>query len=162
MSRGINKVTIIGRIGNDIELKRFPNNGCMCSLSIATTEAWKDKQTNEQKESTEWHRVILNNRLAEIADQYLGKGSQVYIEGKLKTRKWQNQMGMDQYTTEIKAYELQMLDSAKTRTNNQSPVINTQNTGDYAQTRSIDPSLPVKHNQIPDNTRNDPHNDIPF
>jgi single-strand DNA-binding protein len=162
MSRGINKVTIIGRIGNDIKLKRFPDNGCMCSLSIATSEAWKDKQTNEQKESTEWHRVILNNRLAEIADQYLGKGSQVYIEGKLKTRKWQNQMGMDQYTTEIKAYELQMLDSAKTRTNNQSPVTNTQNTGDYTQTRSVEPSLPVKQNQIPDSNRNDSHNDIPF
>lgn len=164
MSKGVNKVIIVGRIGNDIELKTFHNNGCMCTLSIATTEVWKDRNTHEQKEHTEWHRVILNNRLAEIASQYLRKGSQVYIEGKLKTRKWQNQMGMDQYTTEIKAFEMQMLDSARATNNNNNEPYTIENNG-------INNSQPAhyvqkiqhkKHNQFPETRRNDPLDDIPF
>lgn len=114
MSKGINKVIVLGNLGRDPEIKRFDNGNTLCNLSIATSETWKDKVTGEKRESTEWHRVVLNNRLAEIAGQYLAKGSKVYVEGKLKTRKWQNQLGQDQYTTEIRANVMQMLDSKVT------------------------------------------------
>lgn len=110
-SRGVNKVIIVGNLGQDPEVRFFPNGGSICNVTIATSESWKDKQTGEQKELTEWHRVVFNNRLAEIAGEYLKKGSKVYIEGSLRTRKWQNQQGQDQYTTEIRANEMQMLDS---------------------------------------------------
>lgn len=110
-SRGVNKVIIVGNLGQDPEVRFFPNGGSVCNVTIATSESWKDKQTGEQKEQTEWHRVSFNNRLAEIAAEYLKKGSKVYIEGSLRTRKWQNQQGQDQYTTEIRANEMQMLDS---------------------------------------------------
>lgn len=111
MSRGVNKVIIIGNLGQDPEVRFFPNGGSVCNVTIATSESWKDKQTGEMKEQTEWHRVSFSNRLAEIAAEYLKKGSKVYIEGSLRTRKWQNQQGQDQYTTEIRANEMQMLDS---------------------------------------------------
>lgn len=110
-SRGVNKVILVGNLGQDPEVRFFPNGGCVCNVTIATSETWKDKQTGEQKEQTEWHRVQFNNRLAEIAGEYLKKGSKVYVEGSLRTRKWQNQQGQDQYTTEIRANEMQMLDS---------------------------------------------------
>ncbi len=110
-SRGVNKVIVVGNLGQDPEVKFFPSGGCLCNVTVATSESWKDKQTGEQKELTEWHRVVFNNRLAEIAGEYLKKGSKVYIEGSLRTRKWQNQQGVDQYTTEIRANEMQMLDS---------------------------------------------------
>ncbi len=111
MSKGINKVIVLGNLGRDPEIKRFDNGNLICNLSIATSEAWKDKVTGDKREATEWHRVVLNNRLAEVAAQYLTKGSKVYVEGKLKTRKWQNQLGHDQYTTEIRANVMQMLDA---------------------------------------------------
>ncbi|WP_394176792.1 single-stranded DNA-binding protein [Thalassotalea litorea] len=110
-SRGVNKVIIVGNLGQDPEVRFFPSGGAICNVTIATSESWKDKQTGEQKEITEWHRVVFNNRLAEIAGEYLKKGSKVYVEGRLQTRKWQNQQGQDQYTTEIRANEMQMLDS---------------------------------------------------
>ncbi|QDP00253.1 single-stranded DNA-binding protein [Thalassotalea sp. PS06] len=110
-SRGVNKVIIVGNLGQDPEVRFFPSGGAVCNVTIATSESWKDKQTGEQKEITEWHRVVFNNRLAEIAGEYLKKGSKVYVEGRLQTRKWQNQQGQDQYTTEIRANEMQMLDS---------------------------------------------------
>ncbi len=110
-SRGVNKVIIVGNLGQDPEVRFFPSGGSVCNVTVATSESWKDKQTGEQKEITEWHRVVFNNRLAEIASEYLKKGSKVYIEGRLQTRKWQNQQGQDQYTTEIRANEMQMLDS---------------------------------------------------
>ncbi len=109
MAQGINKVIIIGNLGDDPESRSFPDGGSVCNVSVATSESWKDKQTGQQKESTEWHRIVFRNRLAEIAQQYLRKGSKVYIEGKLKTRKWTNNQGQDQYTTEIQASQMQML-----------------------------------------------------
>jgi single-strand DNA-binding protein len=110
MSRGINKVIIVGNLGNDPEVKYMPGGDAVANITVATSESWKDKSTGEQKEATEWHRVVFFRRLAEIAGEYLKKGSKVYIEGKLKTRKWQDQSGNDRYTTEIVASEMQMLD----------------------------------------------------
>lgn len=110
MARGINKVILIGNLGQDPEVRYMPQGGAVANLSIATSESWKDKATGEMKEQTEWHRVVIYQRLAEIAGEYLRKGSKVYIEGKLKTRKWQDQQGVERYTTEIVANELQMLD----------------------------------------------------
>jgi single-strand DNA-binding protein len=98
---GVNKVIILGNLGKDPEVRFMPNGGAVANLTIATSESWKDKQTGEQKEKTEWHRVVMFGKLAEIAGEYLKKGSKVYIEGALQTRKWQNQQGQDQYTTEI-------------------------------------------------------------
>ena len=109
MARGINKVILIGNLGQDPETKAMPSGTTVCNLRIATSESWKDKQTGEMKEQTEWHTVAMFGRLAEIAGEYLRKGSQVYIEGRLRTRKWQDKNGNDRYTTEIVANEMQML-----------------------------------------------------
>ena len=111
MARGINKVILIGNLGQDPEVKFMPNGNAVTNVTIATSESWKDKNTGEQVDKTEWHRVVFFRRLAEIAGEYLKKGSKVYIEGKLQTRKWQDQSGNDRYTTEIVANEMQMLDS---------------------------------------------------
>ena len=109
---GINKVILIGNLGNDPEIRYMPSGEAVANLSIATSETWKDKTSGEKKEATEWHKVSMFGRLAEIAGEYLRKGSKVYIEGKLKTRKWQDkQTGADRYSTEIVAHEMQMLDS---------------------------------------------------
>jgi single-strand DNA-binding protein len=109
MARGVNKVIIVGNLGNDPETRYMPSGSAVTNLSVATNESWKDKQTGEQKDRTEWHKVAMFGRLAEIAAEYLRKGSQVYIEGKLRTRKWQDKEGQDRYTTEIVADEMQML-----------------------------------------------------
>ena len=111
MARGINKVILVGNLGQDPETKAMPSGMTVCNLRIATSESWKDKQTGEMKEQTEWHSVAMFGRLAEIAGEYLRKGSQVYIEGRLRTRKWQDKEGRDRYTTEIVANEMQMLGS---------------------------------------------------
>ncbi len=111
MARGINKVILIGNLGADPEVRYTPANTAVCNVSVATTDQWRDKQTGEPQEKTEWHRVVLFNRLGEIAGEYLRKGSKVYIEGRLQTRKWQGQDGQDRYTTEIVANDMQMLDS---------------------------------------------------
>jgi len=110
MARGINKVILIGNVGQDPEVKYMPSGGAVTNISVATSETWKDKNTGQNQERTEWHRVVLFNRLGEIAGEYLKKGSKVYIEGSLRTRKWQGQDGSDRYTTEIVASEMQMLD----------------------------------------------------
>ena len=107
-SRGVNKVILVGNLGNDPEVRYMPNGNAVANLSIATSESWKDQQ-GQQQEKTEWHRVTMYRRLAEIAGEYLKKGSQIYIEGKLQTRKWQDQQGNDKYTTEVIADQLQML-----------------------------------------------------
>ena len=109
MARGINKVIIVGNLGGDPETRYMPSGSAVTNMTVATNESWKDKQTGEQKDRTEWHKVAMFGRLAEIAAEYLRKGSQVYIEGKLRTRKWQGQDGQDRYTTEIIADEMQML-----------------------------------------------------
>ena len=110
-SRGINKVILVGNLGNDPETRFMPSGGAVTNISIATSEAWKDKTSGQQQERTEWHKVVFFNRLAEIAGEYLKKGSKVYVEGSLRTRKWQDQSGQDKYSTEIVASEMQMLDS---------------------------------------------------
>ncbi|SMF44335.1 single-strand binding protein [Alteromonadaceae bacterium Bs31] len=111
MARGVNKVILVGNCGQDPETKFMPSGGAVTNISIATSESWKDKQTGQPQERTEWHRVVFFNRLAEIAGEYLRKGSKVYVEGSLRTRKWQGQDGQDRYTTEIVGSEMQMLDS---------------------------------------------------
>ena len=109
--RGVNKVILVGTLGADPEVKQFPNGGSITTVSIATSEQWNDKQTGEKREATEWHRVIFNNKLAEISAQYLRKGSQVYVEGSLRTRKYQDSQGVERYVTEIRGDQMQMLGS---------------------------------------------------
>lgn len=110
-SRGVNKVILVGNCGQDPESRSTGSGSVITNVSIATSESWRDKASGQQQERTEWHRVVFFNRLAEIARDYLKKGSKVYIEGALRTRKWQDQNGQDRYTTEIVAGEMQMLDS---------------------------------------------------
>lgn len=121
MARGVNKVILVGNLGQDPEVRYMPQGGAVANLSVATSESWKDKNTGEAKEVTEWHRVVIYQRLAEIAGEYLRKGSKVYLEGKLKTRKWTDKDNIERYTTEIVVSEMQMLDS---RGNEQVPAAN--------------------------------------
>lgn len=100
-SRGVNKVILVGNLGQDPEVRYMPNGGAVTNITLATSESWRDKQTGEMKEQTEWHRVVLFGKLAEVAGEYLRKGSQVYIEGQLRTRKWTDQAGVEKYTTEV-------------------------------------------------------------
>ena len=128
--RGVNKVILVGTLGKDPETKTFPNGGSITNFSIATSESWTDKSTGERKEQTEWHRIVLNNRLGEIAQQYLRKGSKVYIEGSLRTRQWTDQNGQERYSTEIRGDQMQMLDSRSDGGNsNQGGGFNNNNQG---------------------------------
>jgi single-strand DNA-binding protein len=111
MARGVNKVILIGNLGRDPEVRYSPNGSAVANVTLATSESWKDKNSGEKQEKTEWHRVVFFGRLAEIAGEYLKKGSQVYVEGRLQTRKWQDKDGHERYTTEIVANEMQMLGS---------------------------------------------------
>lgn len=111
MARGINKVILVGNVGNDPDVKQTHDGSKVVRLSIATSESWKDKQTGERQERTEWHRIVFFRQLADIVSQYVKKGSKLYIEGSLRTNKWQDQQGMDRYTTEIIGNDMQMLDS---------------------------------------------------
>ena len=126
-SRGINKVILVGNVGNDPEVRYMPNGNAVANVSIATSESWKDKGTGEQQERTEWHRVVFFNRLGEIVEQYVKKGSKLYVEGRLQTRSW-DQDGVKRYSTEIVANEMQMLDSR-----------GGQSDSDYGQQRSAPP-----------------------
>ncbi len=130
----LNKVTLIGNLGADPEIRFMPSGGSVANIRLATTRRWKDKQTGERKEATEWHRIIFFNRLAEIAGEYLKKGSQIYVEGRLQTRKWQGQDGQDHYTTEILGEEMHMLGSRSGGTSQFSNNEQTYSVGD--QTRS--------------------------
>jgi single-strand DNA-binding protein len=109
MARGVNKVILIGNLGKDPEVKYMPSGDAVCNFSVATTDSWNDKTSGDKVEKTEWHNVVMFKRLAEVAGEYLRKGSQVFIEGKLQTRKWQDRDGNDRYTTEVKADQMQML-----------------------------------------------------
>ncbi len=109
MSRGVNKVILVGNLGADPEVRYTAGGSAVATVNLATTDSWQDKQTGERQDRTEWHRVVLFNRLAEIAGEYLRKGRQIYVEGRLQTRKWQDQSGQDRYTTEIVANDMQML-----------------------------------------------------
>lgn len=137
MQKGVNRVIIVGNLGQDPEVKYLPNGGAVTNITLATSESWKDKQTGESKESVEWHRAVLFGKVAEVAGEYLRKGSQVYIEGKLQTRKWQDQSGNDRYTTEIVVPQIggvmQMLggkggDGGNRQSGNQRPQSQTQQT----------------------------------
>jgi single-strand DNA-binding protein len=111
MARGINKVIVVGNLGNDPDVNTLPSGDAVANISVATSESWRDKTTGEKVEKTEWHRIVAFGRLAEIMGEYLRKGSKVYVEGSLQTRKWQDKEGNDRYTTEVKARDLQMLDA---------------------------------------------------
>jgi single-strand DNA-binding protein len=111
MARGVNKVILVGNLGKDPEVRYMPSGNAVANVTLATTDSWKDKQSGEKQERTEWHNIVFYSRLAEIAGEYLKKGSQVYVEGRLQTRKWQDKNGNDRYTTEIIANEMQMLGS---------------------------------------------------
>jgi single-strand DNA-binding protein len=119
--KGVNKVIIVGTLGKDPEVRSTANSATITNITLATSESWKDKNSGEKQERTEWHRVVFFNRLAEIAGEYLKKGSQVYIEGALRTRKWQDKDGQDKYTTEIVADEMQMLGGSGVQNTNQAP-----------------------------------------
>lgn len=125
--KGVNKVILVGQLGQDPESKSFHSGGSVCNFSIATSESWTDKNTGERKQVTEWHRIVANGKLGEIAQQFLKKGSKVYLEGALKTRQWTDQNGQDRYITEIKLSEMQMLDSKP-----QQQQAQTQQTNSYA------------------------------
>lgn len=161
--RGVNKVILVGTLGRDPESKTFPNGGCLCQFSIATSEAWTDKNTGERKEQTEWHRIVLNNRLGEIAQQYLRKGSKVYIEGSLRTRQWTDQNGVERYTTEIRGDQMQMLENKGDG--------NYQQQGQQSQPKNQGYGVPPQQQRQPAQkmdggaplrTFDDPDDDLPF
>lgn len=165
-SRGINKVILVGNLGQDPEIRYLPNGGAVTNISIATSETWKDKQTGEAKEKTEWHRVVIFGKLAEIAGEYLKKGSQVYIEGQLQTRKWQDQSGQDRYSTEVVVNiggTLQILGSRNAPTDdgqsqNWGQSNNNKSTAPAAASRPAQPQQPAMSNEPP----MDFDDDIPF
>ena len=156
MARGVNKVILIGNLGQDPEVKYMPNGNAVANITVATSESWKDKNTGENVDKTEWHRVVFFRRLAEIVGEYLKKGSKIYIEGKLQTRKWQDKNGADHWTTEIVANEMQMLDS---RGGGSSDFNQGQNMGG-GQQQSVPQSAPSQAAPAPIN--NDFDDDIPF
>ena len=130
--RGVNKAIIVGNLGNDSDTRYMPSGDAVTNISVATNESWKDKQTGEQKDRTEWHKIAAFGRLAEIMAEYLRKGSQVYIEGKLRTRKWQDQKGNDRWTTEIVADQMQMLGGKRDSTPSSRPAAPPQSdSGDF-------------------------------
>ncbi|EIC22671.1 single-stranded DNA-binding protein [Thiorhodovibrio frisius] len=166
-SRGVNKVILIGNLGNDPEIRYFPNGDAVTNLSIATSESWKDRNTGEPQERTEWHRIVIRGKLAEIAKQYLRKGSKVFIEGKLRTRKWQGQDGQDRYTTEVivdMTGSMQMLDSRPSGgdygadnsggswTSDPAPGIGTAAATTYAQAPYPDQQSPQQQAPAPQNS----------
>ncbi|QBQ53684.1 single-stranded DNA-binding protein [Nitrosococcus wardiae] len=155
-ARGVNKVILIGNLGRDPEVRYTASGGAIANITLATSETWKDKTTGEQQERTEWHRVVFFGRLGEIAGEYLKKGSKIYVEGRLQTRKWQGQDGQDRYTTEIVANEMQMLDRA---TGGSAPYNN-----DMSQGSAPGPSSPPSRTSPPPppSSDDDFEDDIPF
>lgn len=171
MARGINKVILVGNLGRDPEIRYTASGAAVATVSLATSESWKDKQSGEQQERTEWHRVVFFNRLAEIVAEYLHKGSQIYTEGKLQTNKWQDDQGQDRYTTEIIASEMQMLggrqadrkpvDSYENHTgsdNNQSPANNSHK----QDAPNHPPQTSEPQEQVTSSKADDFDDDIPF
>lgn len=158
MSRGINKVILIGNLGNEPEIRSTPSGTIIATLSVATSESWKDRNTGQQQEKTEWHRVVIFGKLAEITQQYLHKGSKVYLEGKLQTRKWQGQDGQDRYTTEIIVDsfngKLQMLD------NREGGVAQNYNSQPPVESRQT--NQPTGHKTVEPVSNFDEYDDIPF
>jgi single-strand DNA-binding protein len=136
MARGVNKALLIGNLGADPEVRYTPGGSAVANVTLATSSAWKDKSNGELQERTEWHRIVFFNRLAEIVGEYLHKGSKVYIEGSLRTRKWQDKSGIDRYTTEIIANEMQILDSRSSSNNQQKSTQNNQYATNNSQTEA--------------------------
>jgi single-strand DNA-binding protein len=157
MARGVNKVTLIGNLGNDPEVRYGKNGNAVANVSLATAESWRDKDSGEQQERTEWHRVVFFGRLAEIVSEYLHKGSQVYVEGRLQTNKWQDKEGNDRYTTQIVANEMQMLGGRGGSTNNQEPAPNKDPAPDSPVDSSPKPTQPLAESPADDFDE-----DIPF
>jgi len=162
----LNKVTLIGRLGADPEVRYMPSGGAVTNINLATSRRWKDRQSGERREETEWHRVAFFNRIAEVAGEYLRKGSLVYVEGRIRTRKWQDQNGQDRYTTEIIAEQMQMLDSKSGGTSNFN---SEQNNSGYSAPQQSAPSSPApmqSTNSTPDApppaSYEDFDDDIPF
>jgi single-strand DNA-binding protein len=145
MARGINKVILVGNVGTEPEVRYMPNGNAVATISVATSETWKDKQTGDKQERTEWHRVVCFNRLGEIVGEYVHKGSKLYVEGSLRTRKWQDQQGQDRYTTEIVAADIQMLDSKGGASNypDSMPSQEGEYQGSAAPTNKARPAAPV-------------------
>jgi single-strand DNA-binding protein len=155
MARGVNKVILIGNLGNDPEVRYTPSGSAVASVSLATSETWKDKQTGELQDRTEWHRVVFFSRLAEIVGEYLRKGSKIYVEGALRTRKWQDKNGQERYTTEIIAGEMHMLDSKP----GGSSATNKDKGAAVSSSNGMDTTSPINYdNAIPTNI----DDDIPF
>jgi single-strand DNA-binding protein len=159
MARGVNKVILIGNLGKDPEVRYFPNGDAVCNVTLATTENWTDKQSGEKKELTEWHNVVFRRKLAEIAGQYLKKGAKVYVEGSLRTRKWEKD-GIDRYTTEIIVQDMQMLDG---RGGGSAPMGGGDG-GGYEQRRSAPAGRPAAAAAAPAQNMDAPFedDDIPF
>jgi single-strand DNA-binding protein len=156
MARGVNKVILVGNLGNDPDIRYTAGGAAVANISLATAESWKDKNSGEQQERTEWHRIVFFGRLAEIVGEYLRKGSQVYVEGRLQTRKWQDKEGHDRYTTEIVANEMQMLGSKSGGSANYEPAPQSQ----PAHSNASEPqSAPA---QSPAPATDDFDDDIPF
>ncbi len=153
MARGINKVILVGNCGQDPETRFSGSGAAITNISLATSESWKDKQTGQQQERTEWHRVVFFNRLGEIAGEYLKKGSKVYVEGSLRTRKWQDKDGQDRYTTEIVGNEMQMLDSRGMSENSSVGQVDTNSKRDASSSSQKSPESAAS---------NDWDDDIPF
>lgn len=162
MARGVNKVILIGNLGADPEVRYTPNGNAITNVNIATSTSYRDKQTNEQVERTEWHRVVFFNRLAEIIGEYLRKGSRIYVEGSLRTRKWQDKTGADRYTTEVVANEMQMLDSRNAMPGNNNSGGNYSNNSNNAG-GGFDKGNAAPGNKQPNMATNDNFDDdIPF
>lgn len=168
MARGVNKVILVGTLGRDPETKYMPSGGAVTNISLATSDQWKDKNTGERQERTEWHRVVFFNKLAEISGQYLRKGQQVYVEGRLQTRKWQTQDGQDRYSTEIIADQMQMLGGGRGSNENDSgdnfnAAPATQNKPSQSQNQSSNTrSAPSQPPAAADQGFEDFDDDIPF
>ncbi len=165
----LNKVTLIGRLGADPEVRYMPSGGAVTNLNMATSRRWKDRQTGERREETEWHRVAFFNRLAEVAGEYLRKGSLIYVEGRIRTRKWQDQNGQDRYTTEIIAEQMTMLDSKSGGTGNFNDASNTGNNVNPSQpanpqktTQTANQPQPTAPETPPPASYEDFDDDIPF
>jgi single-strand DNA-binding protein len=160
MSKGINKVILVGNLGKDPEVRYSSSGSAIANITVATGDSWKDKQTGEKQERTEWHRVVFFNRLAEVVGEYLKKGAKVYIEGRIQTRKWQDKDGQDRYTTEIVASEMQMLGGRDSGGDYQQQG-GQQPQGQPAQARTTSPSLSGPNNAPPGGFDNF-DDDIPF
>lgn len=167
MARGINKVILVGNVGGDPEVRYTATSNAVASFSLATSDTWKDKNTGEKQDRTEWHRIVCFNRLGEIAGEYIRKGSKLYVEGRLQTRKWQDQQGQDRYTTEIIASDIQMLDSKNQGASyadafNEAPVDQFSSQPNSSRPQPIASSNKPITESIAQATFDDLNDDIPF